>query len=108
MTCGACCSGFRVSFYWAEADDAPGGLVPVALTESVSPHLRCMKVNDRGSERDSWRCVALEGKVGEGVSCSIYPLRSTTCREFDAYDADGKPQEACNRARARHGLLPLE
>lgn len=76
----------------------------MALTEPVSPYLRCMKVDDR----ESWRCVALEGKVGEGVSCSIYPLRSTTCREFDAYDADGKPQEACNKARARHGLLPLE
>jgi len=103
MNCGACCSGLRVSFYWAEADDAPGGLVPVALTESVSLHLRCMKVDDR----ESWRCVALEGRVGVSVSCAIYPLRSSTCREFDPYDADGRPQEACNRARARHGLLPL-
>ncbi|HBP8873638.1 TPA: YkgJ family cysteine cluster protein, partial [Escherichia coli] len=22
MRCGACCAFFRVSFYWAEADDA--------------------------------------------------------------------------------------
>ncbi|EER5964904.1 YkgJ family cysteine cluster protein, partial [Escherichia coli] len=36
MTCGACCAFFRVSFYWAEADDA-GGKVPVSLTEQISP-----------------------------------------------------------------------
>ncbi len=41
MTCGACCAYFRVSFYWAEADDA-GGLVPSALTEPLTPFLRCM------------------------------------------------------------------
>ncbi|MGN2398423.1 YkgJ family cysteine cluster protein, partial [Klebsiella quasipneumoniae] len=41
MTCGACCAYFRVSFYWAEADDA-GGLVPAALTEPLTPFLRCM------------------------------------------------------------------
>ncbi len=38
MTCGACCAYFRVSFYWAEADDA-GGLVPSALTEPLTPFL---------------------------------------------------------------------
>ena len=36
MTCGACCAYFRVSFYWAEADDA-GGPVPSALTEPLTP-----------------------------------------------------------------------
>lgn len=104
--CGACCVGFRVSFYWAEADDAPGGTVPAALTETVSPHLRCMKVVER-SGPDAWRCIALQGRVGEQVACSIYPLRSSTCREFDPYDARGQPLEACNKARARHGLPAL-
>ncbi|EFI5874754.1 YkgJ family cysteine cluster protein, partial [Escherichia coli] len=42
MTCGACCAFFRVSFYWAEADDA-GGKVPVSLTEQISPFHRCMR-----------------------------------------------------------------
>lgn len=36
MTCGACCAFFRVSFYWAEADDA-GGTIPARLTEQISP-----------------------------------------------------------------------
>ncbi|EJF2880940.1 YkgJ family cysteine cluster protein, partial [Escherichia coli] len=41
MTCGACCAFFRVSFYWAEADDA-GGTIPARLTEQISPFHRCM------------------------------------------------------------------
>lgn len=36
MTCGACCACFRVSFYWAEGDDA-SGRVPASLTEPVTP-----------------------------------------------------------------------
>ncbi|MCX8145182.1 MAG: YkgJ family cysteine cluster protein [Azovibrio sp.] len=104
--CGACCSGLRVSFYWGECDDAPGGSVPVALTENVSPHLRAMRVVARQGPA-AWRCVALAGRIGEQVACRIYPLRSSTCREFDPYDAAGAPLEACTKARARHGLPPL-
>lgn len=94
QTCGACCATFRVSFYWAEASDAPGGSVPVALTEPVSPHLRCM----RGTQTHPVRCVALEGDVGQSVSCGIYPLRSSTCKEVEL----GDPQ--CIKARLAHGL----
>lgn len=25
LDCGICCTHFRISFYWAEADDTPGG-----------------------------------------------------------------------------------
>lgn len=53
MTCGACCAYFRVSFYWAEADDA-GGLVPSALTEPLTPFLRCMS----GTNQRQSRCAA--------------------------------------------------
>ncbi|EEV2467373.1 YkgJ family cysteine cluster protein, partial [Escherichia coli] len=60
MTCGACCAFFRVSFYWAEADDA-GGKVPVSLTEQISPFHRCM----RGTSQKNPRCVALAGTPGK-------------------------------------------
>jgi Fe-S-cluster containining protein len=92
--CGACCHAFRVSFYWAEADDAPGGTVPVALTEPVSPHLRCM----RGTGTKPPRCVALQGQVGASVACGIYPLRSSSCKSVMPGD------EQCRKARAHHGL----
>lgn len=96
LVCGACCAAFRVSFYWAEADDG-GGTVPHTLTESFHPHLRCM----RGTWAPAPRCVALQGEVGQGARCSIYPLRPSPCRALQAGTAD------CARARARHGLPPL-
>jgi Fe-S-cluster containining protein len=92
--CGACCAYFRVSFYWGEGDDAPGGTVPAALTCAVSPQLRCMA----GTEARPARCAALAGTVGRAVACTIYPLRSSSCRELEPGD------EKCLRARAHHGL----
>lgn len=97
MACGACCAHYRVSFYWAEADDAPGGVVPVHLTETVSPHLRCMK----GTSSKPARCVALEGEVGKLVACTIYSQRPSTCREFDVFEADGSPNSRCAGLRAQ-------
>lgn len=103
LTCGACCAFFRVSFYWAEAQDA-GGTVPVQLTEPVNAHLRCMS----GTNQKSPRCCALEGHPGEAVNCAIYHQRPSTCREFDPLDEHGLPNDACRRARAHYGLAPLE
>ncbi|MFO6297792.1 YkgJ family cysteine cluster protein [Rahnella selenatireducens] len=103
MTCGACCAYFRVSFYWAESEEA-GGLVPQALTEQVTPFLSCMK----GTNSKTPRCVALEGEVGQSVSCSVYLNRPTPCREFDQSGLNGVANQACDRARARYGLPPLE
>lgn len=103
LACGACCTSFRVSFYWGEADDAPGGFVPVALTEQLTPYRRCMR-NDRAALP---RCVALAGEVGRHVGCTIYERRPSPCREFDAFAPDGSVEPRCNQARARHGLPPL-
>jgi Fe-S-cluster containining protein len=97
QTCGACCANFRVSFYWGEADDAPGGMVPAQLTERISPQLRCMK----GTASKPVRCVALEGEVGKQVSCRIYAQRPSPCREFDVFEADGSPNPRCAALRAQ-------
>lgn len=102
MSCGACCAWFRVSFYWAEGDDG-GGAVPNALTEPLTPFLRCMRgTNDRRP-----RCLALEGNVGETVRCTIYAGRPSPCREFAMAGDGGRPNDACDRARAHYGLSPL-
>lgn len=103
LRCGVCCTHFRISFYWAEADDAPGGWVPVALTEPLNPWRRCMK-GTNGARR---RCIALIGTVGEGVRCAIYAQRPSACREFPVYLADGTPNPKCQELRARAGLPPL-
>ncbi|CAI1738239.1 Flagellin N-methylase [Serratia fonticola] len=101
-SCGACCGYFRVSFYWAEAEDG-GGVVPISLTEPLSPFLRCMQ----GTNSKSPRCTSLVGEIGQAVSCSIYPNRPSPCREFDQSGENGLRNEACDRARERYGLLPL-
>jgi uncharacterized protein len=103
LSCGACCAAFRVSFYWAEADDAPGGQVPVALTERLTPHLRCM----RGTNSKAPRCEQLLGDV-LGGRCAIYDQRPSPCRELVPYDAAGHPTPQCQKARATYGLPPLQ
>ncbi|VEA99994.1 putative ferredoxin [Klebsiella pneumoniae] len=93
---------FGVSFYWAEADDA-GGLVPSALTEPLTPFLRCMS----GTNQRQSRCAALSGDIGDAVHCTIYENRPSPCREFAMSGENGEENDACNRARARYGLPPL-
>ncbi|MEC5386229.1 YkgJ family cysteine cluster protein [Uliginosibacterium sp. H3] len=104
LNCGACCTDYRVSFYWGEADDAPGGYVPADLTVQVTPVLRAM----RGTHPQALGCVALKGKPGECVACGIYLNRPTPCREFDTHEADGTVNPRCNAGRARLGLAPLQ
>jgi Fe-S-cluster containining protein len=104
MSCGACCSHFRVSFYFGELSGQIGGWVPVELTSKVNDFRAAMK----GTESGNGRCIALRGEVGKpGVSCSIYQNRSTTCREFNAWQPDGTPDPECQRLRALRGLPAL-
>ncbi|MEC7118594.1 MAG: YkgJ family cysteine cluster protein [Pseudomonadota bacterium] len=98
LSCGACCANFRVSFYWSETDEHPAGHVPAELTVPISPYHVAM----HGTQLPEPRCVALTGQIGQCVSCSIYALRSSTCREFEAGDA------RCNQARARYNLIPIQ
>lgn len=93
---------YRVSFYWAEADDAPGGWVPADKTEQLTPTMRCM----RGTSSKTPRCEQLQGEI-PGALCGIYENRPSVCRELEPYDADGKPTGQCARARAAHSLLEL-
>lgn len=96
--CGACCASFRVSFYWGESSAHEHGTVPAELTTAISPHHVCMK----GTEQKPVHCIALEGEVGREVSCNIYELRSSTCRQFEAGSED------CAKARKIHGLPELK
>lgn len=94
QTCGACCAFYRVSFYWAETDAHPNGIVPQAITKAISPHHVAML----GTVTPTPRCVALNGDIGKSVGCTIYEKRSSTCREFTMGTAE------CLKARAAHGL----
>ncbi|CNL05672.1 YkgJ family cysteine cluster protein [Yersinia alsatica] len=102
VNCGACCAYFRVSFYWAEAQEG-GGTVPNAMTEQVTPFISCMS----GTNSKSPRCAALQGEVGQPVSCSIYGDRPPPCHEFERSGEAGVRNPHCDRARAHYGLPPL-
>ncbi len=101
--CGACCASYRVSFYWAEADVATGGTVPVEMTERITPHQIAMK----GTAVPKPRCVALQGTVGEQVFCGIYSHRPSVCRNFSVAWENGESNELCDKARLSWGMPPL-
>ncbi len=103
LSCGACCAHFRVSFHWSEAEPFLGGRTPAELTVKVAPHRLAMA----GTASTKPRCTALEGRIGRAVCCSIYDRRPSPCREFEASWHNGVPSERCDRARAAHGLPPL-
>ena len=103
LSCGACCAAFRVDFHRADlaACGQPG--VPPEMALPVTVTLRRM----RGTDDSPPRCVALVGEIGERVSCSIYDRRPGPCRDFAPYAPLGVGDDACDRARRRHGLPPL-
>ena len=92
LTCGACCAYYRVSFHWSESERFLGGRTPPRLTAQISPH----RVAMLGAERMPPRCLALEGEIGKAVSCSVYALRPSPCREFAASWAGGVGRPAGN------------
>ena len=96
LACGACCASFRVDFSVQELQEH-GGSVPAGLAVPVTTSTCRM----RGTDHVPARCAALAGAVGVRASCGIYEWRPSPCREFEA------GSDACQRARARHGLAPL-
>lgn len=85
-TCGACCCnpqenrdegyGFYVKLLPADALLQDEKKVKRYVTfEGNVPHMRL-------NEGD--RCIALAGKLGKKVRCTIYDERPTTCRKFTA------------------------
>ena len=78
LNCGACCSHFRLSFFWGECASS-GGTVPDDLVVQINPS----RVAMIGTDRKPARCCSLEGEVGQATSCSIYEQRSSVCRDFE-------------------------
>ncbi|MBV8605105.1 MAG: YkgJ family cysteine cluster protein [Pelomonas sp.] len=103
LDCGACCASFRVDFAVDELL-SEGGCVPDGLTVPLTATLARM----RGTDHAQPRCAALVGQVGARASCGIYEWRPAPCREFGLRAPLGLGDDACARARARHGLPPLD
>ena len=101
--CGACCAAFRVDFHHSECELSMPGGVPLDLALPLTATLMRM----RGSDASPPRCAALAGEIGVAVRCTIYASRPSPCRDFAPYAALGIGEDACDRARVRHGLAPL-
>jgi len=101
-SCGACCASFRVDFAREELQ-SEGGTVPDGLAVELTGSLCRM----RGTDHAQPRCAALIGTVGVKAGCGIYEWRPSPCREFGLRAPVGIGDEACERARARHGLAPI-
>lgn len=102
LRCGACCAGFRVDFDGRELQ-SQGGCVPDGLALPLIASLYRL----RGTDHARPRCAALIGQIGQQVSCGIHEWRPGPCRDFGLRAPMGIGDEACDRARARHGLPPL-
>lgn len=97
LRCGACCAAFRVDFSVHELDEL-GGQVPAGLAVEVTGNTARM----RGTDHLPVRCAALTGRIGVRASCGIHEWRPSPCRELEP------GSDACERARARHGLSPFD
>ena len=53
------------------------------------------------------RCVAVSGKIGQSVQCSIYENRPSCCRSFQASYENGQRNRRCDKARLARGLKAL-
>lgn len=82
-SCGACCaeSGFVAV---SPTDTTPRALTRPTKGLGLSSETLC-NLGERCMKRHlGGRCVALEGVIGEKVSCSIYTKRPNVCRRFEA------------------------
>lgn len=102
VKCGACCATFRVLFDPSETE--PHSFhVPKELTEKVAPETLALL----GTNESKPRCVALGGRIGHQVGCTIYANRPSCCREFKPSFEDGTRNPRCDFARKRKGLRVL-
>jgi Fe-S-cluster containining protein len=102
LTCGACCASpfvgegyIRLSL---EEEERLGRLGLPVLEVVPDPQDRIVMLGTKRNAQGIHVCVALTGKVGKKVACSIYEGRPELCRRFEA----GSPE--CRQARRAAGL----
>lgn len=91
QSCGACCEYSREWPRFSLESDEELALIPDVLVDEGLGRMAA----------DGDRCRALAGKVGVMTACSIYAVRPHVCRACQPGD------DACNTARAHHGLAPI-
>jgi Fe-S-cluster containining protein len=102
LTCGACCASPFIGEGYIQLDadeEARLGRMGLPVIEILSDAAdRIVMLGTKEDRQGRRRCVALTGKVGRQVVCSIYGARPALCRQFEA----GSPE--CRQARRAAGL----
>jgi Fe-S-cluster containining protein len=101
VRCGACCVNPL-----ANREEAFVDYIEVTRSDPLfkKPELmrRFSVASDKGAHHlkldADQRCVALRGKVGQGVHCAIYRWRPSGCRRVEA------GSKACHGARSDCGV----
>lgn len=88
QSCGACCAHSPDWPRFSTESDEALDLIPIMLVD----------LSQSGMGWTGSRCAALSGTVGCHTECMIYTIRPDVCRACEPGD------DACNLARARHGL----
>ncbi len=103
LTCGACCvSPFMGDGYirLSRGEERRLGRLGLPVLEVVpGPDDRMVLLGTKENSQRRHVCIALDGAVGERVSCTIYGVRPMLCREFEA----GSPE--CYQAREAAGIV---
>ncbi len=95
--CGACCQAPHPDAQWYVAVNEVERTKLPAHSTVVEADPRYGKAC-RMATSDTGRCVALDGHVGELVTCTVYEDRPAPCREFQNGAAP------CRRARLHAGV----
>jgi Fe-S-cluster containining protein len=110
QSCGACCSFYAWFPMRMQVDDGPlienetltfkaKETTKVIDLDGTSYKTTSLRTFFRRRKIDGWwRCIALEGNVGQSVKCTVYKDRPSGCSGF----VPGS--ELCKRARRWAGL----
>lgn len=102
LTCGACCASPFLGEGYIQLDAAEQTRLQrrgLPVLELVSdPEDRIVMLGTKINAQGERVCVALSGKLGKKVACTVYDERPILCRQFEA----GSPE--CLQARRAVGM----
>jgi Fe-S-cluster containining protein len=96
QSCGACCQAlpsYADHKAYVRIYDADIARMSSEQVEKFTKRIYPAPTVQRGMRLVGKRCAALEGKVGDCVSCQIYENRPSVCRVFE------KDSDICMLAR---------
>jgi Fe-S-cluster containining protein len=102
QSCGACCCNIDANRAEKYLDYVEVG-ARSRLSREPALLRRLTVLNDKGERHmrlrgREQRCIALEGRLGARVSCSIYALRPAACRRVEPGSRE------CRRDRRERGI----